>query len=170
MSVVKSGKVYGYLQIDAKNLVASLGKAVITSQVNKTWISSNGLTKDKIALWKFDDVAKVWKEVPTTWKESDAKFEYFESEVTSFSYFALGEKTAAATGDNGAAGTDTAAGGTGAGADESDGTTSGMKTWAFILLIIAAIVIIAIVVIWITTSKGKISNKKLSSKVIVKHP
>lgn len=170
VSVAKSGKVYGYLQIEAKNLAASLGKAVITSQVNKTWISSNGLTKDKIALWKFDDTAKVWKEIPTTWKESDATREYFESEVTSFSYFAIGEKTAAVvtTGDGttGATNDDTIGAGT-----TDNAAKPKIKTWAFILLIIAIVVIIAVVVIWITTSKGSsTASRGLASKVKVKHP
>ncbi len=88
----KSGKVYKYLKINTTNLERNLSKAIITIQVEKSWLKNNNLTKDKMALFKFDGV---WKELKTDYKEEDSTNYYYDTELTSFSYFAIAEKETA---------------------------------------------------------------------------
>jgi len=92
---VASGKVDKYLEVKEQNLKENLKKATITIQVEKSWISSNSLERDDIALFKFGDISKQWNELTTTYKTEDATYYYYDVEVTSFSYFAIGEKAQA---------------------------------------------------------------------------
>ena len=91
--VEKTGKVYQYLQIDATNLGNNLEKAVVIIKVKKSWISENALDKAKIALFKFDENLKKWNELSTVYDSSDDTYDYFDVELTSFSYFVISEKT-----------------------------------------------------------------------------
>tara|TARA_Y100000310_G_C20702899_1_gene831657 strand:- start:7198 stop:8832 length:1635 start_codon:yes stop_codon:yes gene_type:complete len=93
VSVEKKGKVYQYLQIDATNLGNNLDKATVQFKVEKSWISSNGLDKDKISVSKFNEDSKEWNELSTVYSNSDDTYDYFDVELTSFSYFAISEKT-----------------------------------------------------------------------------
>jgi len=93
VSVEKSGKVHKYLQIETENLQQNLEKATLRIQVNKSWVSDNGLNKDNIALFKFDEGVKKWNELSTNYAEADDEFYYYDVELTSFSFFAIGEKT-----------------------------------------------------------------------------
>lgn len=92
VSVEKTGKVYKYLQIKTTNLETNLKKAIVTIQVEKSWVSDNSLNKDNIALFKFDNNSNVWNELATTYKEDDNDSYYYDAELTSFSYFAISEK------------------------------------------------------------------------------
>ena len=92
----KSGKVFQYLKFNTENLENNLSKATLTLQVNKTWLSDNNLDKDNMALFKFDNNTENWNELTTTYKEDDSENNYYETEVVSFSYFAIAEKVAAA--------------------------------------------------------------------------
>lgn len=94
VSVEKSGKVYKYLQIDTTNLADNFGKATMTLQVGKSWLSSNGLDTDEVALFKFDENSEKWNELATTYTGSEGNNELYEVELTSFSFFAIGEKSA----------------------------------------------------------------------------
>ena len=89
----KEGKVYKYMQIKTTNLAEKLSKAKITVQVEKSWVTTNSLDKDKIAVFKFEN--SDWKELSTTYKSEDTSNYYYDAEVTSFSYFAVGEKVVA---------------------------------------------------------------------------
>jgi len=91
VSVEKSGKVHQYLQIEVENLEDKLDKAVITMRVNKSWVSDNSLEEDDIALFKFNE-SEEWEELTTTYTESDDDYYYYDVELTSFSYFVIGEK------------------------------------------------------------------------------
>jgi len=86
----KEGKVYKYLQIKEENIGNKLQKAKIKIQVEKSWLENNNLEKDKIALFKFSD--SEWKEIATNFVEEIEENYIYEAEVTSFSYFAIGEK------------------------------------------------------------------------------
>ncbi len=88
------GKVYKYMQIKTTNLAEKLSKAKITVQVEKSWVTANSLDKDKIAVFKFEN--SNWKELSTAYKSEDTSNYYYDAEVTSFSYFAVGEKVVAA--------------------------------------------------------------------------
>ena len=92
VSISKTGKVYKYLEIKANNLNKSLSNAVIRIQVEKSWLNRNNLAKEKIVISKFDDAKKEWEELNTQHIESDALYEYYDAVLTSFSYFAIGEK------------------------------------------------------------------------------
>ena len=93
VSVEKTGKVYQYLQIAATNLGNNLDKAIVQFKVEKSWISSNGLNKDKISVFKFNENSKEWNELLTVYNSSDNTYDFFDVELTSFSFFAISEKT-----------------------------------------------------------------------------
>lgn len=93
VSVSKSGKVYQYLQINAQNLGTKLDKATVQFRVEKSWASSNGLDKDEIAVYKFDETVNKWNELQTTFSSEDSTYYYYDAELDSFSYFAISEKT-----------------------------------------------------------------------------
>ena len=133
VSVAKSGKVYQYLHIETKNIADKLNKATVEFKVNKTWVSDNSLTKDKIAVSKFDETAKKWNELTTTYLSEDASYYYYNVEMTSFSYFAISEKGVAAAATDGT-------GTTGA------GTTGGSLTWLWILIGVVVLVAIGFMV------------------------
>lgn len=90
VSVEKSGSVYKYLQISAENVQDNLSKAIVRIQVEKSWANGKSLAKDKISMFKF--INNEWKELPTTFKEEDATNYYYDVELLSFSFFAIGEK------------------------------------------------------------------------------
>ncbi len=92
VTVEKSGKVYKYLEIQSRNLENNIKKGVITLQVEKSWLISNGLTKDKVILFRYDGNSNQWNELETKYINSDSENEYFEVELTSFSFFAIAEK------------------------------------------------------------------------------
>jgi len=94
VSVEKSGKVYKYLQIEATNLADKLSKATVTIQVVKSWLSSNGLAADNVALFRFDESVGQWNELATTYVGSEGDNELYDIELTSFSFFAISEKSA----------------------------------------------------------------------------
>ena len=75
------------------NVESKLSSATITIQVEKSWVSSNGLERDDIGLSKFNEDLEVWNELPTTFMSEDDTYYYYDSVLTSFSYFAIGEKT-----------------------------------------------------------------------------
>jgi len=93
VSVEKTGIVYQYIQIDVTNLGNNLDKANVQFRVEKSWISSNGLDKDKISVFKFNEGTEEWDELSTIYNNSDNTYDFFDVELTSFSYFAISEKT-----------------------------------------------------------------------------
>ena len=93
VSVEKTGKVYQYIHIKTENLANNLQKAILTIKVNKSWISSNGLDKNNISLFRFDNTSNKWNELSTSYNGSDSTYDYFNAELTHFSYFAISEKT-----------------------------------------------------------------------------
>lgn len=92
ISVKKTGKVYQYFHIETRNLVGNLQKAILTIKVKKSWISNNRIDKNNISLFEFDNTSKKWNELLTSYNGSDNTYDYFNIELTSFSYFAISEK------------------------------------------------------------------------------
>ncbi len=92
VSVGKEGKVYQYLQIEEENLGDKLDKAILTIRVEKNWTEENNIDKENVSLFKFDETSEKWDELVTTYTEEDDTFYYYDAELTSFSYFAIGEK------------------------------------------------------------------------------
>ncbi len=95
VSVAKSGVIYQYLQIAAQNLNEKLEKAVVQFRVEKSWVTNNNLQKEDVAVYKFDSSGKTWNGLTTTYKSEDNIYYYYDVELASFSYFAIGEKAQA---------------------------------------------------------------------------
>ena len=95
--VSKSGKVYQYLHIETQNLEANLNKAEIEFRVDKFWVLNSGLEKDKVAVFKFDEVNNKWNEINTAYISEDNDFYYYAVELDSFSYFSISEKSVVST-------------------------------------------------------------------------
>lgn len=89
---VEKSDTYKYLSIVTKNLANNLSRAIIESQVNKSWVIGKGFNKTDMALFKYDESANKWNELTTTFKEEDSNYYYYDTEVTSFSYFAIAPK------------------------------------------------------------------------------
>jgi len=92
VTVEKSGKVYKYLEIQSQNLANNIKKGIITLQIEKSWLTSNGLTKDKVRLFRYDKNSNQWNELGTKPINSDSENEYYEVELNAFSFFAIAEK------------------------------------------------------------------------------
>ena len=92
VSVEKSGKVYEYLHINAENLEVKLERAIIRMQVEKSWMTTNGFEINDIAMFKFNENNNAWDELGTAYVEEDADYYFYDTEVDSFSYFAISEK------------------------------------------------------------------------------
>lgn len=88
VSTSKTGT-YKYLKVDTQNLADKLSKATMTIQVEKTWVSGQGITKEDVALFKYDETSSQWNELTTTYASEDATYYYYTAEVNSFSYFAI---------------------------------------------------------------------------------
>ena len=93
VSVAKTGKVYQYLHIDTQNLESSLDNADVQFRVEKTWAASNGVSKEKVAVYKFDESNSKWNELQTTLSSEDSTYYYYDVELASFSYFAISERS-----------------------------------------------------------------------------
>ncbi len=133
VSVAKSGTVQ-YVQISTKNLADKMTGAKVQFQVEKSKVSN----KDNVVISKFDETAKKWNDLSTTYSSADTKYYYYDVDVSSFSYFAISEKslTSGAEGTGGTEGT----AGTGGG---------GSLTWLWIVL---GLVVLALV-IWAVARK-----------------
>ncbi len=135
VSVAKTGKVYKYIQIEATNLADEFGKATVTLQVEKSWLSSNGLDANEIALFRFGESSE-WNELATTYTGSEGDNELYEVELTSFSFFAISEKEEATVGEVGEEGI-----------VEDDGETEKERSsiWWKVLILVLVILIIYVV-------------------------
>jgi PGF-pre-PGF domain-containing protein len=138
VSKEKSGKTYKYLQINATNVESELEKATIKTQVKKSWVSDNGLAKDKISLFRFNNGN--WEELPTIFDSEDTDNYYYNTELTSFSYFAIGEKVLVASPEEDA------------GVPEEDGTgpivdDEEEKTRNKTILVIVIVIIIVLLIL-----------------------
>lgn len=85
---------YKYIKVDTQNLADKLSKATMNIYVEKSWVSEQGITKEDVALFKYDESANTWNELTTTYSTEDDTKYYYTVEVTSFSYFAIAPKSA----------------------------------------------------------------------------
>lgn len=144
VSVEKAGKVFQYMQIKVDNVVDKLEKAKISTKVKKTWVSENGLAKDKVGLFKFDETAGKWNELTTTYTSEDDTYYYYDAEVASFSYFAIGERGVVEV---------TPGTGTTPSGDTTTGTAGGTNLTTWLWIVIGLVVVAAIA--WFVWSKRK---------------
>ncbi len=87
-----SGDVYKYVKVTSGlTLTADVLKdIVIKFKVEKSWINEKGLNPQDVAMFRHVD--DKWTELPTTMKNSDATYTYYEATTPGFSYFLIGEK------------------------------------------------------------------------------
>ncbi len=83
---------YKYIYVKTQNLTDKLSKAKMTIQVEKSWISEKAITKEDMALFRYDENANKWNELTTSFKEESNNYYYYEIELNSFSYFAIAPK------------------------------------------------------------------------------
>jgi PGF-pre-PGF domain-containing protein len=88
----RPGKVYKYLKIETENLGDKLEKATLKFRVNKTWIINNSLERDDMVMAKYNGQVEEWYDLETTYTESDDVYEHYDTELDSFSYFAIADK------------------------------------------------------------------------------
>ena len=141
--VSKSGKVNQYLEIDVFNIEDNL-EAFVRTKVEKSWISSNGLHKDDVSLFKYDENTGEWNEISTVYLEEDSTFYYYESKVISFSYFAIGEKVllqeeSGQDEEGGDSLIDRIFGGDNE--DKKEGSSKGFWVWVIVLLVVFIVII-----------------------------
>jgi len=91
-----TGKVYKYIDIDAKNINEThIDKVKIQFEVNKSWINVNDINPDTIALNRYKNS---WEKLSTKKTSEDNDFVYYEAETPGFSTFAIsGEMMAGVT-------------------------------------------------------------------------
>ena len=134
VSKEKEGNVYQYLQINTENLINKLNKATVQFKVEKSWAEKKGLSKEKVSVSKFNESAKEWMELETKYSNEDSQYYYYNVELTSFSYFAISDKSVAkdpaATDSNSKTGA------------ENDVKSAKNLTWLWIVIIILAVGII----------------------------
>ena len=140
----KTGKIYKYLQVETENLSESLKKATVTIQVEKNWTSENGVEKENVSMSKFDNTTKEWKDLTTTYSSEDNNFYYYNVELTSFSYFAISEKSSVS-------GEETTSGATTSGAT----TASEKRNLIWLWILIGVVVVVSIV--WFAVKRRNIS-------------
>jgi len=133
VSVEKTGNVFQYLQIETQNLEDKLSKGTVTIRVEKSWVSDQGLDRNDVALFKFDEAAEVWNELTTTFSEEDDTNYFYDAEVTSFSYFVIGGKAVVGDGEPGADGE------VADGVEEEAGRN---LTWLWVLIIVVIVIVI----------------------------
>lgn len=129
VSVAKTGKVYQYLQIETKNVADQLDKAKVQFKVTKAWATANGLAKEKMTVYKFDETTKMWNELATTLSSEDDTYYYLDAELTSFSYFAISERSLAA--------------GEGTDVNGEVAESGGSSIWVWIVVIVLIIALVA---------------------------
>lgn len=136
-TAAKAGKVYSYLKITPENLGDKLKVATITISVPKAWMTENGLAKEDVALFKFDENAKKWTGLTTTYTQSDTTNMYYKAEVTSFSYFAIGEKVEVSPPPAGTTG---------------EGVTAASELWMWI---VGAVILVIVIVVAVVLGKKR---------------
>lgn len=83
-----SGKVYKYIDIEAKNLKdENISVVKIQFQVNKSWISTNKINRATIALNRYKN--NNWEKLTTKEVSEDNDYIYYEAESPGFSTFAI---------------------------------------------------------------------------------
>ena len=88
-----SGKVYQYIEVNHTNLDnAKINSVKISFNVLKSWLTTNGLTKDDIVLMRYSGT---WTMLTTRFVSEDATTDYFEADSPGLSMFAISAKAVA---------------------------------------------------------------------------
>ena len=95
-TVPEGENAYQYLQITAENVSDKLDNALVTIQVEKSWLSSNNIDNSKISLFQLDEMSGDWNEINTSYISEDDNYYYYQAELKHFSYFYIGESISSA--------------------------------------------------------------------------
>ncbi|RLI96697.1 MAG: hypothetical protein DRO99_04015, partial [Candidatus Aenigmatarchaeota archaeon] len=175
-NVNPSGSVYGYITMSVLNMRnENMTKAQINFRVNKSWISSQGVSEDDIVLQRF--IGGGWESLDTERTSSPFSligaitgmatsandYAYYVATTPGFSVFAITTKADAAVSgdDTGTDGTGQADQGTGTGdrqigeqAGDEQGTDETPQDYTQVIIIIAVIIIAAVAGFFIYRSKA----------------
>ncbi|MBI5698168.1 MAG: PGF-pre-PGF domain-containing protein [Thaumarchaeota archaeon] len=89
------GATYKYVEITTNVEAAKLEKVKVNFKVENSWLTSNNIDEDKVALQRYAN--NQWNKLTTTKTSSDATYVYYEAETSALSVFAItGEKKVAA--------------------------------------------------------------------------
>jgi PGF-pre-PGF domain-containing protein len=138
----KSGKVFEYLQIQTQNLLDHLNNAIVEIQVNKSWVSGNSLSNDDVSMFRYNESSNQWNELTTTYINEDAAYYYYTVQLTSFSFFSIGEKESAAELNNAA----------------NLEANQPAKDFTWIFMLVVGFVVVAIIVVAILLIKKRNST------------
>lgn len=86
---VDKANTYKYLHVDTQNLSDKLSRAIMSIQVNKSWTSMNGLNRDEISLFRFNENTNQWDKLTTTFTSEDSNYYKYDAQLDHFSYFAI---------------------------------------------------------------------------------
>ena len=82
---------YKYIQLVETNMGdEDLESTKVSFSVPKSWLSDNGVSKDNIALFRYQD--DIWTEQDTQLTSEDSEKAYYVSNTEGFSYFAIGQR------------------------------------------------------------------------------
>jgi len=160
---------YKYLQFTPTNL-ENMSKAVITIRVGKNWLTNNSVARDDISLFRYNEGSDSWEELTTTYKEDDTYYDYYDVELTSFSYFAIASSKVGIVEDTGD--TDTGDGDAGDDGDTGDAGDAGTEDEGgsnigkIILIIVGVIIIGTILGVVAIVLSNKKNKKKFQSAFI----
>ena len=91
-----AGKVYDLIEISDNKIAfkeAVVSERTVNFKVEKSWLSQNGLDKSDVALLRYNN--NEWVALPTTVGSEDALAVEYKATTPGFSFFAVGEKSAA---------------------------------------------------------------------------
>jgi PGF-pre-PGF domain-containing protein len=141
--------VYKYLEVHPENLENKLTSFTFVFSVYKNWTASRGIEKEKIALFHYNESTSKWIEVPTSFLREETDSYVYTSNISSFSYFYIGESLLN--------------GGT------ISGTSGSLKTnlfWIIVCILIA--VFLFILIMWILFfNKKRQQNKETKEAQII---
>ena len=78
-----------YKNINAWMDYRRIKNATIVYKVENSWIDDNGLSAENVKMSKWDNNSRRWIELLTNMVNKDSQYTYFESQVDSFSSFAI---------------------------------------------------------------------------------
>lgn len=131
-----NGKTYRYLTFGKENIEDSnIEKVEIKFKVEKSWLTENSHTKEKIALFRFKEGK--WNKLTTTILDEDDENIYYSSTSPGFSAFAMGVENEAGENKTGDEILDEETG-------EEESTMNLTWLWIVIAIIVIAIVYFAV--------------------------
>jgi len=146
-----ANKVYKNLKITETNLEKVLKEVTINFKVAKTWLTSNVVEKQDMALFRYNE--QKWVELSTTFSSEDADYVYYAAKTPGFSYFVIAQKAGALPTETGAAVVEQEII-PAASTSETETVAPPVKNviWPWIAILVIIAIIIAVVT-WITKRK-----------------